>query len=184
MLSQTNNINLSPNKKRPMKKLSVSMHKKNDDEPSPNDQTQRKSPKSSSISDPLGRQSRDDKVVGLSEGVRRAMIVSGSEHKLPMMQSDRDDFGASLKVRYEQYNGDIPLEDDESYARMKEERRPFVLFLLGYWTACKIFVYYLVSLSSILTLGLSVGLTIYWYEVFKTVSILPLSGVDLNDHYS
>lgn len=35
--------------------------------------------------------------------------------------------------------------------------RPFVLFLLGHYTAFKIFLYYLTSLSSLFTVGLSVG---------------------------
>jgi hypothetical protein len=116
--------------------------------------------------DPLQRQLRDEKVVGLSEGLSPPPLINArSSH------ARSESFGASLKVRYDQYNRDIPLENDESYARMKEERRPLVLFILGYYTALKIFLYYLISLSSMLTLALSVGLTVYWYEVYLNVSI-------------
>jgi hypothetical protein len=40
-----------------------------------------------------------------------------------------------------------------------------VLALVGYYTALKIFLLYLVSLSSIVTCALSVGFTIHWYNV-------------------
>jgi hypothetical protein len=141
--------------------LSSLTKKKSDEDMS---ETQRKVTHSL-INDPLKRQLRDEKVVGLSEGLSNPPLINArSSH------ADHESFGASLKVRYDQYNRDIPLENDESYARMKEEKRPFVLFLLGYYTACKIFLYYLVSLSSLLTLALSVGLTIYWYDVYKEVS--------------
>merc|ERR1719287_2886 len=61
-----------------------------------------------SLVDPLQRQHKDKKVVGLAEGVRRS-----------------------------QYNGDIPLEDDEKYSREKVEQRPIVLAIVGYYTALK-----------------------------------------------
>ena len=113
------------------------------------------------MSDPLKRRYRDQKVIGLAEGVRRAM------HPTPPELLE-----GSKKARYEQYNGgDIPLEDDEKYARAKVERRPIVLMIIGYYTACKIFLYYLISLSTILTVGLSVGLTVYWYDRFEKVRI-------------
>ena len=82
----------------------------------------------------------------------------------------------SKKVRYDKYKGDIPLEDDEKYVRSKVERRPVVLVIIGYYTALKIFVYYLISLSSLLTIGLSVGLTYMWYERFTNDPTQQLSG--------
>merc|ERR1719253_1253379 len=91
-----------------------------------------------SLVDPMQRQHKDKKVVGLAEGVRRS-----------------------------QYNGDIPLEDDEKYSREKVEQRPIVLAIVGYYTALKIFVFYLISINSLITVGASVGLTIYWHERFK-----------------
>ena len=130
-------------------------------------ETQRKYISSSLINDPLQRQLRDEKVVGLSEGLSNPPLLARSSHQ---SHNHNDSFGASLKVRYDVYNRDIRLEQDESYARMKEEQRPFVLFAVGYYTALKIFLYYLVSLSGLLTLALSVGLTVYWYNIYIEVS--------------
>eukprot|EP00585_Thalassiosira_rotula_P004703 CAMPEP_0196139210 /NCGR_PEP_ID=MMETSP0910-20130528/6572_1 /TAXON_ID=49265 /ORGANISM="Thalassiosira rotula, Strain GSO102" /LENGTH=554 /DNA_ID=CAMNT_0041399911 /DNA_START=94 /DNA_END=1758 /DNA_ORIENTATION=+ len=121
------------------------------------------------MSDPLKRRYRDDKVVGLGEGVRRTMNPTPPE----LLEG-------SKKVRYDKYNGDIPLEDDEKYARSKVERRPIVLVIIGYYTALKIFLYYLVSLSSLITVGLSVGMTIYWYERFQNDKTDQLSGTGMD----
>merc|ERR1719491_309479 len=71
----------------------------------------------------------------------------------------------SKKQRYQKF-GHIPLKNDENYARSMEETRPLVLAMIAYYTALKIFAYYLISLSSLITVGLSVGLTVYWYEEF------------------
>ena len=68
-----------------------------------------------SLNDPLGRQFRDDRVVGLSQALPGPPQISAAEHQ--------DSFGASLKVTYDLYNGDVRLENDEMYARMKEEKR-------------------------------------------------------------
>jgi len=120
-----------------------------------------------SIIDPMKRQYRDDKVVGLAEGVKRSTISPD------MMEG-------SLKVRYDKYDGKIPLEVEEMEAREKTETRPLVLFIVGYWTALKIFLYYLISMSSVLTITLSVGLTVYWYGIFKedTSNKLSAGGMD------
>jgi len=120
-----------------------------------------------SLNDPLGRQFRDDRVVGLSQGLPGPPQISAAEHQ--------DSFGASLKVTYDLYNRDVRLENDEMYARMKEEKRPLVLFLLGHYTAFKIFLYYLTSLSSLFTVALTVGLTMYWYNEYQTTDIHPSS---------
>lgn len=42
-----------------------------------------------------------------------------------------------------------------------------MLLLLS--AALKIFIFYLISLSSIITIALSVGMTIYWYNKFTLV---------------
>jgi hypothetical protein len=112
--------------------------------------------------DPLKRRHLDEKVVGLGEGVRRILHPVSSLELL-----DR----TSKNSRGHQYHDcDIPLEDDENYARANEEKRPLVLDIIGFYTACKIFLYYLVSLSSLVTVGLSIGLTYYWYDRFQNVS--------------
>ncbi len=106
--------------------------------------------------DPLKRRHMDEKVVGLAEGVRRTLHPAS----LDFMEGGRQEI---------QYDCDIPLEEDENDARSKEEKRPLVLDIIGFYTACKIFLYYLVSLSSLVTVGLSVGLTYYWYDRFQNV---------------
>eukprot|EP00581_Thalassiosira_minuscula_P019248 CAMPEP_0183732634 /NCGR_PEP_ID=MMETSP0737-20130205/38978_1 /TAXON_ID=385413 /ORGANISM="Thalassiosira miniscula, Strain CCMP1093" /LENGTH=163 /DNA_ID=CAMNT_0025965703 /DNA_START=52 /DNA_END=540 /DNA_ORIENTATION=+ len=88
------------------------------------------------MNDPLKRRHRDQKVVGLADGLRASTNTTAV-----------DQMTVSKKVRLDKYNGDIPLEDDENYARSKEERRPLVLVIIGYFTALKIFLYYLISLS-------------------------------------
>ena len=120
--------------------------------------------------DPLRRKHRDDKVVGLTEGIRRAMEPS------------TESLDGSLKHRIRQHTNSPhrdyltrtqrkgSLDDDEQYARSKSEKRPIVLCVVGYFTALKIFFYYLISLNSLLTCGLTVGLTVYWYNRFISVS--------------
>jgi len=78
-----------------------------------------------SSTDPLKRRHRDQKVVGLAEGVRRANLAESSME-------------GTQKIRHEKYNGDIPLEDDEKYARSKVEKRPVVLVIIGYYTGKQI----------------------------------------------
>ena len=78
-----------------------------------------------SLVDPMQRQHKDKKVVGLAEGVRRQQIPAGQLR------------GSRLE-RLAEYNGDIPLEDDEKYSREKVEQRPIVLAVVGYYTALKV----------------------------------------------
>ena len=111
------------------------------------------------LADPLQRRHLDEKVVGLGEGVRRIM----NPNSLDFLEGSKN-------IRCNQYECDILLEDDENDARSNEERRPIILDIIGFYTACKIFLYYLVSLRSLVTVGLSVGLTYYWYDRFQNVS--------------
>ena len=78
-----------------------------------------------SLVDPLQRQHKDKKVVGLAEGVRRQQLTPGQ-------------LGGSRGELLEDYNGDIPLEDDEKYSRAKVEQRSIVLAFVGYYTALKV----------------------------------------------
>jgi len=98
------------------------------------------------------RRKRGDKHIGLADGARRSQL-------------GQDNLEGSKKERYEKYQGNIPLEDEEKYVRSKVENRPIILVIIGYYTALKIFLLYLISWSSIVTCALSVGLTIHWYTV-------------------
>lgn len=115
--------------------------------------------------DPLKRRHRDLKVVGLGEAATRSMNPN-----------PRELLKGSKRIRYDKFNGDIPLEDDEKYARSKVERRPIVLVVIGYYTALKIFAYYLISLNSLLTVGISVGLTVYWHGMMVQDPTGQLTG--------
>ena len=99
----------------------------------------------------INRRKRGDRHIGLADGARRSQLGP-------------DLLEGSKKERYEKYKGNIPLEDEEKYVRSKVENRPMILVLIGYYTALKIFLLYLISLSSIITCALSVGLTIHWYN--------------------
>ncbi len=96
---------------------------------------------------------RRDLAVGLGEGVRHTLSLSSTQI-----------------LRNEQYHGEIPLEVDENYARSKVEQRPLVLVIIDYYSSLKILLCYLISLSSLITIGLSVGMTLYWYERMQNVS--------------
>ena len=64
------------------------------------------------------RRKRGDRHIGLADGARRSQL--GPEH-----------LEGSKKERYEKYQGNIPLEDEEKYVRSKVERRPMSkLFLM------------------------------------------------------
>ena len=95
--------------------------------------------------------------IGLADGARRSQLG----------KLGKDLLEGSKKERFDKYNGNIPLEVEEQYVRSKVENRPIVLVLIGYYTAVKIFFLYLISISSVITCVLSVGLTIYWYNVLQ-----------------
>jgi len=96
---------------------------------------------------------RRDLAVGLGEGVLHTLSLSSTQI-----------------LRNEQYHGEIPLEVDENYARSKVEQRPLFLVIIDYYSSLKILLCYLISLSSLITIGLSVGMTLYWYERMQNVS--------------
>lgn len=114
-----------------------------------------------------GHIKRNENIVGLAEGLKRATGPSAESLDGSLRHRVRFVGKSCPKRDYlsrTQKRGSI--DDDEQYARSKVERRPFVLLIIGYWTAFKIFLYYLISLSSLLTCGLTVGLTIFWYNRF------------------
>ena len=108
---------------------------------------------SAMISDPLRREHHDQKVVGLGRSALKQSLRQSSNDPSDVL----DQLEGSEKTRYKRNQcKDIPLEDDEKYARAKAESRPFMLVLLGYYTSIKIFFYYLISLNTLITVGLTV----------------------------
>lgn len=63
------------------------------------------------------RRKRGDKHIGLADGARRSQLGP-------------DNLEGSKKERYEKYQGNIPLEDEEKYVRSKVENRPMSKLLL------------------------------------------------------
>lgn len=104
---------------------------------------------------------RRDLAVGLGEGVLHTLSLSSTQI-----------------LRNEQYHGEIPLEVDENYARSKVEQRPLLLVIIDYYSSLKILLCYLISLSSLITIGLSVGMTLYWYERMQNDKSIDPPGLD------
>ena len=108
---------------------------------------------SAMISDPLRREHHDQKVVGLGRSALKQSLRQSSNDPSDVL----DQLEGSEKTRYKRNQcKDIPLEDDEKYARAKAESRPLMLAFLGYYTSMKIFFYYLISLNTLITVGLTV----------------------------
>lgn len=59
------------------------------------------------------------------------------------------------------------LEDDEAAARKKSANNILYLLLINTYSAIFVFVFHLISLESLISIGLSVGLTIYTYNETK-----------------
>ena len=79
------------------------------------------------------------------------------------------------------------LDDDEAQARSNVEDRSFVLFLADLYSSIMIFLRYLISIGSLLTVVLTIGLTYYWsyaewdhgnldYVLLTFAVITPLSN--------
>lgn len=61
----------------------------------------------------------------------------------------------------------VNIETLEAKARRKTVMNPFTLLFLGNLAALKVMGYYLITLETILTCLLTVGLTLYWYFNYK-----------------
>jgi len=90
------------------------------------------------------RNRRDQKVVGLKDALLRS---SGS---------------ANMKS----------VEEQESDLRSRTARNPVFLMISGNVAALKIFLYYLVTIETMVVLVLTIGLTMYWYLTYVSSFIL------------
>lgn len=89
------------------------------------------------LSPPLTlREKKDGKVVGLSHGLRMP-----SSEQPPAFS----------------------LEQAEADVHATVRTNPILLFLDGNIAACKLFLYYLVDLNTIVCCSISIGLTLFWY---------------------
>ena len=72
----------------------------------------------------------------------------------------------------------VSVEALEATARSKVTRNPFYLLFLGNLAALKVMFYYLITLETIVTCLLTVGLTLYWYTTYKDDEDWEGGGMD------
>jgi hypothetical protein len=84
-----------------------------------------------------------------------AVVLNSQEHKIDSLPPPVNDEATTS------------LADDEASARKKAASNPFYLLLINTYSAVVIFVVHLISLESLVSIGLSVGLTIYAYDLTK-----------------
>ncbi|EEC47974.1 predicted protein [Phaeodactylum tricornutum CCAP 1055/1] len=105
------------------------------------------------------RQKADNKVVGLKD-----------VHQYRSMMEKRREWATSAHSHKSATSHVIPqgpsVEELEGKARSKAESNPIKLLYLGNMAALKVFGYYLITLETILTCAVTVGLTIYWYRAY------------------
>jgi hypothetical protein len=61
-----------------------------------------------------------------------------------------------------------PVEELEDHVRATQIKNPLLLLVLGFVAAFKVMFVYLINLETILSCGVSVGLTLYWYDYGTT----------------
>ncbi|KAG7365142.1 hypothetical protein IV203_038345 [Nitzschia inconspicua] len=62
----------------------------------------------------------------------------------------------------------LTVEEQEEMVRAMQIRNPFVLLVLGFYAAFKVMLLYLINMETILSCALTVGLTLYWYDIGRT----------------
>ena len=69
------------------------------------------------------------------------------------------------------------LENDEKNVREMTGKNPWTILLKNTIAALLVFMYYLISLETLASCGITVGLTLYWYYQYKDVSMDGLKSV-------
>lgn len=65
-----------------------------------------------------------------------------------------------------------PVEVSEMVVREQQRSFIFTRFCTTLWSSVLVFAVYLVTLESVLSVALCVGLTLYWYDVVSTYCIV------------
>ena len=113
------------------------------------------------------RSRTEGKVIGLKHyGLDKSTKL---KRELPVPRGEASASGDSKigLTRLPQHEQEISVEDIEEEARREAIQNPFKLMYLGNLAAFRVMVYYLVTLETVLTTALTVGLTIYWYLKHK-----------------
>jgi len=58
----------------------------------------------------------------------------------------------------------LSIEDQEDVVRSMQIRNPLILTILGFYAACKVMVFYLINVETLVACGISGGMTVYWYN--------------------
>jgi len=70
------------------------------------------------------------------------------------------------------------LKDDELRARRKADYNRFYMVLINSYSAIFVFVFYLISIESLIGIGLSVGFTIYTYQQTENNNLFDGSSMN------
>jgi hypothetical protein len=100
---------------------------------------------------------RREKVVGLKDG------VFSSESSWTARRKEFIEAHSSPSRKGSVAFASTTIEEKEAFARSMEVRNPCALLFLGNLAALKVMCFYLISLETIITCALTVGLTCYWY---------------------
>jgi hypothetical protein len=75
----------------------------------------------------------------------------------------------ALRETGKEYKSSESLDASEEEAHKKAERGPVRLMLLGNVAAAKVFLYYLITIDTLISLAFALGLTMYWYTKYVSL---------------
>eukprot|EP00977_Amphora_coffeiformis_P006919 scaffold1508_cov178-Amphora_coffeaeformis.AAC.27 len=126
--------------------------------------------RSSILHDPLKlKEQTEGKLVGLKK-----YSLNPTDYKLRQQMSALD----STRTLEGEGEPTVSVEELEMKARTKTLKNPFYLLFLGNIAALKVMGFYLITLETIVTCLLTVGLTLYWYFEYKDDDTWNGGGMD------
>ena len=101
-----------------------------------------------------------EKVVGLKDAMTEGSVsqTSWKLRRQQFLEASAASPNASTKLA-----ANITVEEQEARVRAEQLKNPFTLLILGNLSALKVMGMYLISLETIISCGLTAGLTYYWY---------------------
>ena len=107
----------------------------------------------------------EKKMVGLKNyGLDKSTVLKRQQPVLP-----RGTSGGTTVIGAHKHLPKVGLsiEEMEEQARAKAVMNPFALLFLGNLAALRVMAYYLITLETIISAGLTVGLVLYWYNEYE-----------------
>jgi hypothetical protein len=130
-------------------------------------------PRSAVIQNLNLRASTEGKVVGLKNyGLDKSMYRQRQQQSQGSELKRTTRSIAAEKPKY------VSIEEMEVIARREALTNPFQLLVLGNIAAFKVMGYYLITLETLLTCGLTVALTLYWYYTYENDADWQGGGID------